>query len=124
MQNSIDHDKVRGGKRRRLANTEAESTEEAELMDVSSETVVLLDTAGLLHTQTHSCCDCVHKMGTNQVSQNLCLDGGDAHEVPPLTEELLAADGCLGEEEVSLRVRPWKSSRRGSYTCVHTDSIK
>lgn len=98
--------------------------EEAELMDVSSETVVLLDTAGLLHTQAHSSCDCVHKTGTNQVSQNLCLDGGDAHEVPSLTEELLAADGCSGEEEVSSRVRPWKSSRRGSYTRVHTDSIK
>lgn len=70
-------------------------------MDVSSETVVLLEAAGLLHTQAHSSCDCVHKTGTNQVSQSLHLDGEDTHEVLPLAEELLATGGCWGRKRFS-----------------------
>lgn len=39
-----------------------------------------------------------------QVSQSSRLDGGGAHEVPPLAEELLASDGCWGREASCLWV--------------------
>lgn len=83
-------------------------------MEVYSETVIFLDIARLLHTQTHSSCDCMLKTDTNQVSQNLRMDGGEAHEVPPLAEE---TDGCWGSEsQLSSRVKPLRGSKRCSYT--------
>lgn len=51
-------------------------------------------------------CVIIYKTIRDQAKQNPILDRGIGHQGPPLTEELLATDGCL-ERESHFILRVW-----------------